>query len=105
VLDGKITVHGKTVEKHGVGVLSSAESSVMVESAGKSRFVIIAGKPHNVFLNTECFTYGSYQEPIVQYGPFVMNTEKEIQQAMSDFQSGRNGFERALGWTSKISQQ
>jgi redox-sensitive bicupin YhaK (pirin superfamily) len=31
------------------------------------------------------------KEPIVQYGPFVMNTEGEIRQAMSDFRAGRLG--------------
>ena len=30
-------------------------------------------------------------EPIVQYGPFVMNTRAEIDQALSDYQSGRLG--------------
>ena len=31
------------------------------------------------------------KEPIVQYGPFVMNDEREIRQAIDDFQSGRMG--------------
>jgi len=43
-------------------------------------FVIIAGKPIG--------------EPVVQQGPFVMNTREEIQQAMMDYQLNRNGFER-----------
>lgn len=30
-------------------------------------------------------------EPIVRYGPFVMNTEEEIRQAVVDYQSGRMG--------------
>lgn len=49
-------------------------------------FVLIAGQPHN--------------EPIVQYGPFVMNEEKEIQEAINDYRSGRNGFEKARNWQS-----
>ena len=39
------------------------------------RFILVAGRPLG--------------EPIVQYGPFVMNTESEIRQAVTDFQSGR----------------
>ena len=31
---------------------------------------------------------GAFGEPIVPYGPFVMNTEEEIQQALSDLRSG-----------------
>lgn len=35
-------------------------------------------------------------------GPFVMTTEEEIKQAILDYKSGRNGFERAINWRSKI---
>uniref|UniRef100_A0A3Q2FQ83 Pirin n=1 Tax=Cyprinodon variegatus TaxID=28743 RepID=A0A3Q2FQ83_CYPVA len=53
-----------------------------------SHFVLIAGEPIN--------------EPVVQQGPFVMTTEEEIKQTILDFQNGRNGFERAKNWRSKI---
>ena len=36
--------------------------------------LVLAGKP--------------LREPVVQYGPFVMNTRKEIEQAIADYQSG-----------------
>ncbi len=52
--------------------------------------MLISGKPLN--------------EPIVQYGPFVMNTQEEIQQAYKDYQLGRNGFEGAVTWNSGVNQ-
>ncbi|KNE60380.1 hypothetical protein AMAG_05770 [Allomyces macrogynus ATCC 38327] len=55
------------------------------------RFVVIGGEPIN--------------EPIVQHGPFVMNHPLEIRQAMEDYYSGSNGFERAVGFKSDISKR
>ena len=46
-----------------------------------ARFILISGKPIN--------------EPVVQHGPFVMNTRQEIEQAMQDFQSNTFVHERA----------
>ena len=33
-------------------------------------------------------------------GPFVMNTNEQIQEAISDYRKGKNGFEKAPGWKS-----
>lgn len=41
-------------------------------------------------------------QKIVQYGPFVVSSQEEIFEAMRDYQSYSNGFERAMGWRSKI---
>ena len=41
-------------------------------------------------------------QKIVQYGPFVLNSQEEVYQAMLDYQSHSNGFERAAGWRSEI---
>ena len=39
-----------------------------------ARFILVAGKPIG--------------EPVVQYGPFVMNTRQEIEQAFADYRAG-----------------
>lgn len=41
-------------------------------------------------------------QKVVQYGPFVLNSQEEVYQAMLDYQSNSNGFERAAGWRSEI---
>jgi len=56
-----------------------------------SDFVLVSGQPIN--------------EPIVQSGPFVMNTRKEIGEAMDDFSKAKNGFEDARTWSSQISKK
>ncbi|KAK4667078.1 RNA pol II transcription cofactor [Podospora pseudopauciseta] len=52
------------------------------------RFVLVAGQ--------------MMDQPVVQYGPFVLNSQEEVYQAFVDYQSHTNGFERAKGWRSEI---
>ncbi|KAM9668850.1 pirin isoform X2 [Muntiacus reevesi] len=77
------------IEPHHTVVLGEGDS-VHVENKDpeRSHFVLIAGEP--------------LKEPVVQHGPFVMNTDEEISQAILDFRNARNGFERAKTWKSKI---
>ncbi|KAF9305447.1 hypothetical protein BGZ74_010211 [Mortierella antarctica] len=56
-----------------------------------AHFVVIAGEP--------------IKEPIVQHGPFVMNTQQEIYETFVDYQYGQNGFERAKTWRSGAAQE
>lgn len=63
-------------------------ASVPEGSPEPARFVLVAGQP--------------LDQAIVQYGPFVSTTKEEIYQAMMDFQTHANGFERADGWHSQI---
>jgi len=56
------------------GILSPGELVEVVAHDVPARFLLLAGKPLG--------------EPVVQYGPFVMNSVEEIQQAIADYQSG-----------------
>ena len=49
---------------------------------------MLAGKPLN--------------EPIANYGPFVLSTQEQLQQAFDDFHNSKNGFENARSWKSQI---
>ncbi|RDK09378.1 pirin family protein [Cupriavidus lacunae] len=65
------------VEAQRMGVLDNAGQSdgVIVKAEADARFLLIAGQPLN--------------EPIAQYGPFVMNTQDQIYQTLADFREGR----------------
>jgi quercetin 2,3-dioxygenase len=56
------------------GLLSQGDEIHVKALAENTRFILLAGKPLN--------------EPIAQYGPFVMNTQEEIEQAIQDYRSG-----------------
>ncbi len=77
VYRGAVDVGGVQVDAQRMGVLSNTPGSdgVTLTSTTASRLILVAGKP--------------LREPIVQYGPFVMNTQEEIHQALNDFNSGR----------------
>ena len=77
VYRGAVQVGDTRVEAKRMGILSNGPEAdgVTIGATEDARLVLIAGKPLN--------------EPIVQYGPFVMNTELEIHQAIDDFRNGR----------------
>lgn len=60
-----------------LGMFAAGDSIRLRAGAAGARLLLLAAKPLN--------------EPVVQYGPFVMNTREEIEQAMRDYQSGRFG--------------
>ncbi len=82
---GNVTTGGRTVATRSMAIFANdgATDGVVVEAAEASRFILIAGRPLN--------------EPIAQYGPFVMNTQQEIHQAVEDFRAGRLGEEAHAG--------
>ena len=78
VLHGTVMVNGSEIVRAGQLVhLERAGDGVELEANGAATVLWLAGEP--------------IEEPVVGYGPFVMNTEAEIVQAVEDFNSGRFG--------------
>jgi redox-sensitive bicupin YhaK (pirin superfamily) len=72
--------HGTRVGDGQLAILGDGESVRLhgPEQAGEpARLLLLAGR--------------ALREPVARYGPFVMNTQQEIMQAMEDFRSGRMG--------------
>ena len=74
VFEGAAQIGQTHLSRHSLGVLGEGDSVELVASEDGARFILVAGKP--------------IREPIAQYGPFVMNTREEIEQAFHDYQSG-----------------
>lgn len=91
VLEGSLQVQNTTLKALDAGVLSSQEEAVEFKTQEGTKFVFFAGRPIN--------------EPIMQYGPFVMNNQTQIEQTFMDYRLGRNGFEGAQAWSSAIANQ
>ena len=77
VYRGEVAIDGRTVPAQRLAILGGGAQAdgVVIAASADARALLIAGRPLN--------------EPIVQYGPFVMNTEQEIYQALNDFRDGR----------------
>lgn len=65
----------RKISRGELAVLSEGESVRMASAGGRSRALVVAGKPIG--------------EPVVQYGPFVMNEPQELERAVRDYQAGR----------------
>jgi redox-sensitive bicupin YhaK (pirin superfamily) len=64
----------RDLRTHAAGVLSDGDAVEITGGKDGARVIVLAGRP--------------LQEPIAQYGPFVMNTPDEIERAIRDYQSG-----------------
>ncbi len=73
VFEGSAKIGDKAIELHTLAALTDGDS-VELSSDGGGRLILGAGRP--------------IEEPIVRYGPFVMNTRDEIHQAIQYYQTG-----------------
>ena len=79
VYRGAVLIDGQTVAAQRMAILKNDAGSdgIRIEADEDAKLLLIAGRP--------------LKEPIAQYGPFVMNTQEEVFQAVKDFQSGQFG--------------
>lgn len=73
VYEGEVSVCDKPLVKGELGILS-CEDVLLVNAQSNTRLIFVSGELIN--------------EPVAQYGPFVMNTQAEVEQAMRDYRDG-----------------
>jgi hypothetical protein len=78
ILRGKMVLNGaETVDEAALALFDRDGEAITLEAEKEATVLVLNGEP--------------IDEPIVGQGPFVMNTQEEIRQAMVDYQSGRMG--------------
>lgn len=93
VYRGAVEIGGTLVQSRRMGILGNTPEAdgVTLAATQDARLLLVAGRPLN--------------EPIMQHGPFVMNTQEEINQALEDFGSGRFVTRREPGQVLRRKQQ
>jgi len=77
MVKGEAEINGKMVKDKQLVNFGWDSESILVNSVSTATFLVLAGEP--------------IEEPLATYGPFVMNTNKELIQAMEDFNNGKMG--------------
>lgn len=78
VLEGVVKINGTIVSHHELAELAPEDTDILVEADEPAKLLIMSGQPIN--------------EPMVSHGPYVMNTQTEILEAMRDYKDGKMGF-------------
>jgi quercetin 2,3-dioxygenase len=79
VLEGQLRINEERfAAQHQLIVFNNSAGEILLEANADSKLLLMAGDPLN--------------EPLVTHGPFVMNTQTEILEAMRDYQNGKMGF-------------
>lgn len=79
ILEGELSLNAsQNIKQHDLVVFEKSADEILLNAKADSKLLIMAGVPIN--------------EPMVTHGPFVMNSETEILEAMRDYQQGKMGF-------------
>ncbi|MDD4970986.1 MAG: pirin family protein [Paludibacter sp.] len=78
IIEGTVMVNDKTVPADHFVLFANDGTDIQLSSGENAVVLVLSGEPIN--------------EPIVSYGPFVMNTKQEILQAYEDLDKGKFGF-------------
>ena len=77
MVNGDMPEEGRVLREKQMATFSTEGTGMVIEANNDAKLLLLAGQP--------------IDEPVVGYGPFVMNSEAEIHQAFADFQSGKMG--------------
>lgn len=77
VVEGEIEVNGKSAKLHDFVLFKNEGETITIKATEKSVLLLLSGVPIN--------------EPVAQYGPFVMNTQEELQETFKEYQEGKFG--------------
>ncbi|TFF39157.1 pirin family protein [Mucilaginibacter psychrotolerans] len=77
VINGNVEVNGQQAKEHSFILFKNDGEEISIQADTDSVVLVLSGEPIN--------------EPIASYGPFVMNTQQEIMEAIQEFQSGKYG--------------
>jgi quercetin 2,3-dioxygenase len=77
VVNGEVLVNGAKAGQHDFVLFKNEGEEINIIANKDSVVLLLSGEP--------------IDEPIAQYGPFVMNTHRELQEAFAEFQSGKFG--------------
>ena len=78
VVEGAVKVNGEKAPADNFILFKNEGETISIEAEEDSILFVISGKPIN--------------EPIAAYGPFLMNTNEELEQALEDFNKGKFGY-------------
>ncbi|MFT3982126.1 MAG: pirin family protein [Ferruginibacter sp.] len=77
MIKGAATINGETAPEHSFVLMKNEGEEISIEAAEDAVILLMSGEP--------------IDEPIASYGPFVMNTQAEIYEAIEEFQNGKFG--------------